>query len=154
MTTQAIDPRPHTRPRLALTAMGVGLALTLLALAAPFVDRATSGLLASHIRDGYPGYSAAEVDTAVTFYLVALSVVGGLGVVGWLSSFAVARRGRIRAAQILSTVLWLGATATALFALTVTDTSGDTGLPALLGWAGVVPCVAGLVAVVALWRRR
>lgn len=33
---------------------------------------------------GYPGYSQAGVDSAVTAYLVYLSVVGALGVACWL----------------------------------------------------------------------
>jgi hypothetical protein len=42
---------------------------------------------------------------------------------------------------------------TAVFDLLVRDTSGDTGLPPLLGWSGLIPCLAGAVAVVRLWRR-
>ena len=44
-------------------------------------------------------------------------------------------------------------TAAALTALLVKDTSGDTGLPPLLGWIGTLPCLAGLVALTMLWRR-
>jgi hypothetical protein len=36
----------------------------------------------------------------------------------------------------------------------IRDTSGDTGLPPLLGWAGVLPCLAGLVAITLLWKER
>jgi hypothetical protein len=44
-------------------------------------------------------------------------------------------------------------TSIALTDLLIKDTSGDTGLPPLLGWAGLLPCVAGLLAVTLLWRR-
>ena len=42
-------------------------------------------------------------------------------------------------------------TAVALVDLLIKDTSGDTGLPPLLGWAGMLPCLAGLLAVTLLW---
>ncbi|MFW6599512.1 hypothetical protein ACQBAU_11205 [Propionibacteriaceae bacterium Y2011] len=153
MSTLTFPAATPTRPRTALTAMYVGLGLTVLALALPFLDRATGQLLAGHIRAGYPGYSVAEIETAALVYLIILATVGGVGILGWLSAVWTARRGHRWAARILASTLWLGATTVALFALTVTDTSGDTGLPPLFGWAGVIPCLAGLVAVVALWRR-
>ena len=37
--------------------------------------------------------------------------------------------------------------------LLIRDTSGDTGLPPLLGWAGMLPSLAGLVAVALLWSK-
>jgi hypothetical protein len=57
---------------------------------------------------------------------------------------------------------WARAAAPAMFALgagiglldlIIKDTSGDTGLPPLLGWVGMLPSVAGLLAVTLLWRR-
>jgi hypothetical protein len=42
-------------------------------------------------------------------------------------------------------------TGIAVFDLLVKDTSGDTGLPPLLGWIGMLPCLAGLAAVTLLW---
>jgi hypothetical protein len=39
-----------------------------------------------------------------------------------------------------------------LTGLLTQDTSGGTGLPPALGWAGPAPCVAGVLAVVWLWR--
>jgi hypothetical protein len=44
-------------------------------------------------------------------------------------------------------------TSIALFNLLVQDTSGDTGLPPLLGWVGLLPSLAGLAAVILLWRK-
>ena len=41
----------------------------------------------------------------------------------------------------------------ALSALLTKDTSGEVGLAPLLGWIGLLPCVAGLITVVRLWRR-
>jgi hypothetical protein len=45
-------------------------------------------------------------------------------------------------------------TTIALLDLLIKDTSGDTGLSPLLGWSGMLPCAAGLVAVIVLWRPR
>ncbi|MPV37470.1 hypothetical protein GB881_10530 [Georgenia subflava] len=85
-------------------------------------------------------------------YVIYLSVLGALGVAGWLGSIWAARTGRRWARWAAAGMFTLG-TSVALFNLLVRDTSGDTGLPPLLGWAGMLPCVAGLVAVVLLWRR-
>ena len=74
-----------------------------------------------------------------------------LGVLFWsVTSWAVATgKGW---ARCLATVIFLLAGAASLINLLITDTSGDTGLPPLLGWLGVLPCVAGLATVVQLWR--
>ena len=50
--------------------MYLGLALTVVATIVPYVDHATANLLGDHIRAGYPAYSDASIDTAVTTYLV------------------------------------------------------------------------------------
>jgi plastocyanin len=42
-------------------------------------------------------------------------------------------------------------TGIALTGLLIKDTSGDTGLPPLLGWVGILPYLAGLLAVTLLW---
>jgi hypothetical protein len=52
-----------------------------------------------------------------------------------------------------ATAMFALATGIALSDLLVKDTSGDTGLPPLLGWVGVPPCLAGLLAVAFLWRK-
>ena len=58
-----------------------------------------------------------------------------------------------RWARGAATVMFALGTGIALIDLLVRDTSGDTGLPPLLGWAGMLPCLAGLLAVMLLWRR-
>ncbi|MFF8812307.1 hypothetical protein [Streptomyces pactum] len=50
-------------------------------------------------------------------------------------------------------MMFLIGTGTGLTGLLTKDTSGDTGLPPAMGWAGMLPCLAGLVAVALLWRR-
>jgi len=83
---------------------------------------------------------------------VILAVIGGLGVVGWFGTMGVARVSR-RAAGALASVLLVIAIGLALTGLTVTDTSGDVGLSPLLASLQLLPCVAGLAAVVLFWRK-
>lgn len=139
------------RQRSAIRAMYAGLALTVLATAAPYVDHATIGGLADHVRAGYPAYGQAEIDSAVTVYLVYLSVVGALGAGCWLWTTRAVRAGR-RWARPAATAMFALGTGVALFDLLVRDTSGDTGLSPLLGGIGLLPSLAGLVAVVLLWK--
>lgn len=133
-------------------AMYAGLALTVLATIAPYADRGTTHLLADHIRAGYPSYPQARVDSAVTTYLVVLSVIGALGVLAWLTTAWAVTAGK-RWARPAATVMFVLGTGIALAGLLTKDTSGVTGLPPELGWAGMSPCPAGLVAVTLLWRR-
>ncbi|WP_196803921.1 hypothetical protein [Marmoricola sp. URHB0036] len=135
----------------ALAAMYAGLLLTIAATVAPFVDRATGHVLAGHVRHGYPSYTPDRVDSAVTAWLVILGVVGALGVMGWVVSIWAVRAGTSWARWV-STVLLAAGAALALTALLVKDTSGEVGLTPLLGWIGLLPSVAGVVAVSLLWR--
>jgi hypothetical protein len=140
--------------RPAIGAMYVGLGLTVVAMVVPFIDRATGAtgsMLAGHIRAGYPTYAQERIDSAVTMYLIYLSVLGVLGVVSWFLVIGAVSAGKRWARSIATLALALGGSI-ALFNLFVRDTSGDTGLPPLLGLVGVLPSVAGLLAVTLLWR--
>jgi hypothetical protein len=136
-------------PRLAIKTMYAGLALTVAATAAPYVDHTG---LTDHIRVGYPTYTEARIDSAATTYLVYLSVLGALGIVGWLGTIWAVKAGK-RWVRVGATATFALATSIALFDLLVNDTSGDTGLPPLLGWVGLLPCLAGLLAVTLLFRK-
>ena len=138
--------------RSAIGALYAGLGLTVVALIVLYVDHATANVLAGHIRAGYPTYTQARIDTAVTTYLVYLSVVGALGIICWLATIGAVKAGK-RWARGAATALSVLGTGIAHFDRLVKDTSGDTGLPPLLGWAGMLPCLAGLLAVTLLWRR-
>ncbi len=140
----------HRRP--ALVALYAGLLLTIAATLAPYVDRATGQVLAEHVRAGYPTYSQDRVDSAVTAWLAILTVVGVLGAVSWLLTIRAVRRERVWA-RWAATAAFVAGTSLALTALLTKDTSGEVGLAPLLGLIGLAPCVAGLVAVAALWRR-
>lgn len=138
--------------RSVLAALYAGLAMTVIAMIVPYIDRATTNTLADHIRAGYPTYTQARIDTASTIYLVYLSVIGVLGVVGWLWTVRSVKTGR-RWVRAAATGMFALGTSVALIDLLIRDTSGDTGLSALLGWVGILPCLPGLLAVTLLWRR-
>lgn len=138
----------HNGP--AIAAMFAGLTVTIVALVVPYLDRAG---LVSHIRAGYPSYSAARIDTAADNYLIYLTIVGVLGVFCWLAAVWTVTAG-MGWARWATAGIFAIATTVALTDLLIRDTSGDTGLPPLLGWIGLLPCLAGLVAAGLLLRRR
>jgi hypothetical protein len=68
---------PHSRQ--ALRVMAVGLALGLVALAAPLVDQLNAGDLAAHLRSVYAGTGVgAPAASTLAAYLVGLEVLGTL----------------------------------------------------------------------------
>lgn len=140
----------HEQP--AIVAMYAGLALTLVALTVLYIDHATANVLADHIRAGYPTYSQSHIDTAATTYLIYLSIIGALGAICWFWIIRTVNAGK-RWARGAAIAMFVLGTGIALFDLLVKDTSGDTGLPPLLGWVGMLPCLAGLLAVTLLWRK-
>lgn len=137
------------RRRTVLAVMWAGLVLTVAAAVYPDLD---TQLLADHIRSGYPTYAQPRIDSAVGTYLLLLSVVGGLGVLGWLGTALAVTAGKRWARPAVTGMLVVGA-AIGLVGLLTRDTSGATGLPPTLGWIGMIPSLAGVVAVVLLWRR-
>lgn len=141
----------HASHRWTLTTMYAGLALSVIAFVAPFVGRATTGSLAGHLRDSYPAYGVERIDGAVTAYLILLSAIGVLAIASWAATIWSVRAQKAWA-RTGATVLFLAGATVGLSALLVRDTSGDTGLPAVLGGLQLLPAVAGLAAVVLLWR--
>jgi len=142
----------YAYPRSAIATMYAGLALTIVAIATLYVDHATGNVLAGHIRAGYPSYSASRIDGAAAIYLGYLTALGAVGILCWLGTIRAARTGK-RWARPVATAIFAIATAVALTNLLIRDTDGATGLPPLLGWIGVLPCLAGLLAVGLLWKR-
>ncbi|WP_217451333.1 hypothetical protein [Prescottella equi] len=147
--TTTVNHSPSTDHRHVTAVMYTGLALTVIATVAPYI---ADSVLAEHIRSGYPTYSPAEIDSAVTAYLVILTVVGVLGITGWIGTTWAVKAGKPWARWVAAAMFVIG-TLVALAGLLVQDTSGDTGLAPLLGWIGMAPSLAGLTAVVMLWRR-
>jgi hypothetical protein len=144
--------KQSSRRRTPIAVMYIGTGLTAIATLVPFIDQSTTTVLADHIRASYPTYAPGAIDGAVATYLAILATIGVLGLLGWLGTIWVVRVGK-RWAPWLATGLLASAICLAIGALTIRDTSGDVGLAPLLGWLQVLPCIAGLVAVVALWRR-
>jgi hypothetical protein len=140
------------RNRSVRAALYLGLTATVVATITPYLDQATSRTLAHHIQVGYPSYARARIATAVTTYEVILTVIGVLGVASWIIVIRAVARGMRWAAPLATAVFMLGL-GIALTSLLLKDTSGDTGLSALLGWIGVLPCLPGLLAVTLLWRK-
>ncbi|UQS25492.1 hypothetical protein L1857_23100 [Amycolatopsis thermalba] len=134
--------------RSALAAMYTGLGLTVAVTVLAYLSTA---VLAGHVRAGYPAYTPAQVDSAVTAYLVLLSVLGALGAGGWLWMTWAVRAGK-RWARPAATVMLVLGIGTGLTGLFIRDVSGEPGLPPALGWAGMAPCLAGIVAVGLLWK--
>lgn len=151
-TTRSTSARNHGRTIGAVAAMYVGLLLTATATVAPYVDRATGHVLASHIRHGYPTYSQDRVDAAVTAWLDILTAVGVLGILCWIGSIWAVKTHKAWA-RAMATVMFAAGTGLALAALLTRDTSGEVGLAPLLGWIGMLPSLAGLAAVGMLWAR-
>ncbi|MFJ2916812.1 hypothetical protein [Streptomyces sp. NPDC087307] len=141
---------PHERRVVGVMYTGLGLAV--IATIVPYADRATTHLLADHIRAGYPTYTPARIDSAVSTYLVLLSVVGALGVLAWLWTTWAVRAGKRWARPAVTVMSVLGA-GVGLTGLLTKDTSGATGLPPALGWTGMAPSLAALLAVALLWSR-
>ncbi|GAA1508806.1 hypothetical protein [Kribbella lupini] len=137
-------------PKKALVA---GLVLTALATAAPLVDLATVDNIGDHVRSAYPQWSAADVNkdrTAIAVYLVA---VGVLGLAGWLTTLAGVNRGKRWARWVGTTLFAVGATV-ALIDMSIGGEAYTTIVPLFHGALGLLPAVAGVFAVLALWRTR
>jgi hypothetical protein len=136
-------------PRLAIVTMYTGVVFSVVAMVVPVIEQVTKQGLSRHLQEVYPSYSlSALVVASVVVYLVTIEVVG---IVAWLwMTWAVRRRKRW--APAAATVILVLACGVALVNLTVQE-YGRTVLPTDLGLIGLLPCFAGLVAVVLLWRR-
>ncbi|MEU3271396.1 hypothetical protein ABZ639_11150 [Saccharomonospora sp. NPDC006951] len=142
----------RTRPlssRSAITAMYAGLVLTVVSGIVPIL---AEGTLTRHLHGIYDGYlDAAEFDSTRSLVLTYLFAVAGIGVLSWLLLIRAAHKGK-RWARITATLVFLAATCLAVTNLVVTE-YGEPLLPPVIGIAGLLPCVAGLVAVGFLWAR-
>ena len=78
----------------AIAAMYAGVALTVVTLIVPYIDHATANVLADHIRAGYPTYTQERIDSAVTTYLVYVSIIAALGVISWLWTIRTVNAGK------------------------------------------------------------
>jgi len=145
--TIELDERRRTKG--AGFALGAGLVLQLAAIAA--VVQA-SGAIEQHLREVYEPYKPGQVDQAGSLVVTYLLTLGALGVVGWLVTAWAHRRGLRWTRPLAVTLLVLG-TVLAVTNLVVTE-YGSRLIPAWPGAAGLLPSLAGVVAVVMLFRER
>ncbi|MFI0714719.1 hypothetical protein ACH4SK_29615 [Streptomyces inhibens] len=80
-----------------------------------------------------------------------MSVVWALAI-AWLWTIWAVKAGK-RWARPAATVMFVLGMSVGLTGLLTKDTSGATGLPPMLGWVGMAPCLAGGLTVALLWRR-
>lgn len=137
----------HNSSRLPLVLMYAGLALTLLAVVVPLLAPQP---IEDQVRDAYPDYTSGELDDAVTAWLMILGIIGGLGVIGWALALWATIKGR-RPRLWASLMCGLGLAVSLTAALTPEET-GDLGLAPAYGGLLMLPCIAGIAAVVTLWR--
>ena len=153
MTATAHPSPPSAQTRNpALPALWTGLVLTVLATLAPVVDLLATGTIEAHVRSTYPDWPDEWVQADATAIVVGLGAIGLLGAISWLIVLRATIRGR-RWATIVATVLWaLAATVTG--ATAAPAGAYDQLVPMGLVLITALPCLAGLVAVVQLWRYR
>ncbi|MEV5570010.1 hypothetical protein AB0L06_08165 [Spirillospora sp. NPDC052269] len=149
MPAAALAPPAGVRP----AALYAGLVLSVLATLVPVVDVTTADTLRDHVRDAYPGWSASLVGKDHDAIVIYATVVGGLGVLCWLWTIwaALARR---RHARALITTLFAVGTGVVLMNFSFSGGAYDRVLPDLYGYAGLLPAIAGVAAVVSAWRPR
>ncbi|GLY70087.1 hypothetical protein [Amycolatopsis taiwanensis] len=139
--------------RRATVFMYVGLALTAIATLAPVLDMVTVDTVTDHVRNAYPNWPddlvAADRNAIVGY----LAVVGVLGIAGWLLAIAGVRR-HARWARAVSTIMFVLGAIIALTDLTLGGAEYSVIVPTLHGTLGMLPTVAGLAAIVLLWRAK
>lgn len=135
--------------------MYVGLALTVLAAIVPIAVEGISETLTTHVRAGRPDATATETMAQVLGLSLYLLLAGAAGVVGWLVSIRGVKREQ-RWARPVAAALFGLATVAGLGVLMAKDDEATVISPLLPTWVGVlglVPCIAGAVALVLMWRR-
>ncbi|MFD0559006.1 hypothetical protein FB566_4962 [Stackebrandtia endophytica] len=147
----ADDPTRPARPPLRL--MYLGLALSVLATAIPLIDVATVDTLTEHVRDAYPQWPASLVAADHDAIIIYLSIVNGLGILGWLWAARGVGTGARWTKPVGVTLFSLGALM-ALVHLTVGGDGYQVIVPYAYGLAGLLPVIVGAVALAAIWRRR
>ncbi|WP_157254581.1 hypothetical protein [Nonomuraea typhae] len=148
MSTIRNRPAGARRP----AAMYAGLALTIVATLAPLADILTVDTLTRHVRDAYPAWSPGQIAGDRNAIALFLGITGVLGIICWLVTIRAVRKGR-RWARIGSTAALGLAVLMSLVTLTLGGAPYDVVVPPTFGVLTLLPCLAGLVAVVSLWRQ-
>lgn len=132
-------------------AMVAGLILNVIAAVAPVVDIATVDTISDHVRAAYPGWGHTLVESDRNAIVIYLVVTGILGIISWLFVIRAVVAGKRWARAAATSAFTIGALL-ALMNLTLGGGNYDVILPAGYGVLTLLPSVAGLVAVVSLWR--
>lgn len=153
MATATAQHSLSTPARQAVVSMYAGLALTAItSVIAPLAALATD-VYKHHIETAYPKFNADKVSDAQQTMVIYLVANGIAGAVAWLWALRATKKEN-RRAPVIAVVLFTVALALALFNLLVKDSTGYAAFPLFLGIVGLLPCAAGLVAVVQLRRAR
>jgi hypothetical protein len=140
------QPKPTFRGA-PVTALGIGLLLTVITLIALVIDQASVHSIADHVDTLYAPLGL-HPDPNVLFGI--LYVTGLIGIVLWLSTIWGARRQK-RGARVVASMVFVVATSFALLVLFVSE-HGTQIFPTVWGVVGLLPSVAGLLAVTLSWR--
>lgn len=140
-------------PPAATWAMLAGLALTIIAAALAALDPMMTDSVASHVRDAYPEWDADTVSTEQTAIIGWLVGTGALGVIGWISSIWAVRAQKRWALWFATTWFALGVV-TAGATLSMGGEAYDVIVPTPLGVLSALPVLAGIAALIQLWRHR
>ena len=130
----------------AVTAMGAGLVLSVVMLIALIFDQMNSEGLALHVQDLYAPYDLNPDPNVLFGYLYVTSVAG---ILLWLTTIWGVRQSR-PGARVVTTIVFVFGASLAFFNLVVSE-YGTQIFPTLWGILGLLPSIAGLVAVVLLW---
>jgi len=132
-----------------LPALGVGLLLTSVLLIALVIDQRSIFSISDHVDALYAPFGL-HPDPNVLFGI--LYVTGVTGILLWLVTIWGVRTQK-PGACVLSGIILIVATSLAVFVLLVSE-HGARIFPTVWGLAGLLPCIAGLVAVTSLWAPR
>ena len=132
--------------RRAIVAMGLGLLLTVVELIASVIDQTTVHSIAHHLSALYAPYGLHPDPNGFIYYLYATAAIG---ILLWLAAIWLVSR-RKRGARVVATTVFVLATGLALLNLSVSE-YGTRIFPTFWGVLGLLPCVAGLVALILLW---
>ncbi|WP_020580321.1 hypothetical protein [Actinopolymorpha alba] len=140
--------RAGRRPR----ALYAGFVLSAIVTLVPLVDLVTADSVAGHVRRAYPDWTADLVSADRNAIVGYLTVVGVLGLVGWLwTIWAVTRHKRWAPAAV--TVMFVLGVCVALLNLGFSGGAYTNVIPYTYGTLGLLPVIPGLVAVLRVWQR-
>lgn len=128
--------------------MWVGLALTLITVLALVRDQTSVHSLAAQVDAHYSPFGL-HPDPNVLFAF--MYVTAAIGMLLWLTTIWAVRRQK-PGIRLVASAVFVGATGIAALVLLASEYEGRV-FPTIWGVLGLLPCIAGLVAVALLWTR-